>query len=82
MDGCYKYDPDDYIGLLNVYEDMSLFYALLEKHRSDKTIESRLALEKHSQDFFFTIKHREIEGQLAHAVAEEMRDYLREQLHD
>lgn len=78
----YEYDPADYVGILNISDDMSLFYFLLEKYKADKTVQNRFALEKHSEDFFFTIKHREVEGQLTHALAEEMREFLREQLND
>ena len=82
MNSKYKYDPEDFEGMLNISDDIRLFYALLEEYRADNTKVKRFALEKHSQDFFFTIKHRELEGRLSHTVAEEMREYLREQLDD
>ena len=82
MDEKRRFDPEEYRGILNVYEDLSLYYELLDIYLSEKTKASRFALEKHSEDFFFTIKHRELEGQISHSTADEMRDYLREVLDD
>jgi len=67
---------------MNMYEDMTLCYELYEKYMTEKTRQSRFAFEKHSQDYFFTIKHREKEGAITGAVAEELRGYLRELLND
>ena len=82
MKSVYKYDPEDYKDVLNMFDDLSNFYRLLEEYNEKKTKSSRLFLEKHSRDLFFTIKHRELEGNITHMVAEEIRGYMRDLLDD
>jgi len=82
MQKSYKFNPEDYKGIMNMYEDMTLCYELYEKYMTEKTKQSRFEFEKHSQDYFFTIKHREKEGAITKAVAEELRGYLRELIND
>ena len=73
----YQFQPEEFIGVLNLSEDLSNFYRLLENYKGNKTKSARLSLEKHSRDMFFTIKHRELEGNLTHENAEDLRGYMR-----
>ena len=82
MKSVYKYNPEDYKGVLNMFDDLSNFYRLLEEYNENKTKNNRLYLEKHSRDLFFTIKHRELEGNITHMTAEELRGYMRDLLYD
>ena len=72
----YKYNPEDYKEILGMYDDLTNFYILHEAYEKEKTMHNRFSLEKHSRDFFFTLKHRELEGSLTHIVATEIRDYM------
>ena len=78
MDRAYKYDPEDFRDILGMTDELSLFYKLHETYSREKTQDSRFALEKHWEDLFFTIKHREVEGFLKPVAAEEIRAYLEE----
>ena len=82
MNGVYKYAPEDYKGVLNMYDDLSSFYQLLEIYNENKTRSNKLSLDKHSRDLFFTIKHRELEGNITHMTAEGLRGYMRDLLYD
>ena len=72
----YKYNPEDFKSILGMYDDMGNFYKLYELYKEEGTRSSRLGLEKHSEDFFFTLKHRELEGSLTHTTASEIREYI------
>ena len=72
----YKYNPDDFYGILGLPEDLSVFYKLYETNKKERTQHSWLTLRKHWEDLFFTIKHREVEGFLNPVDAQEIREYL------
>ena len=72
----YKYNPDDFNGILGLPNELSLFYRLYETNKKERTQNSWFALRKHWEDLFFTIKHREVEGLLNPADAQEIREYL------
>jgi len=72
----YKYDPDDFTGILGLPYELGVFYRLYETDKNEKTQTSRLALKKHWEDLFFTIKHREVEGFLNPVDAQDIRAYL------
>ena len=72
----YKYNPDDFTGILGLAGELGVFYKLYETDKREKTQDSRFALKKHWEDLFFTIKHREVEGFLTPVNAQEMRSYL------
>jgi len=55
---------------------------LHETYNKDKTRGKWFALEKHWEDLFFTIKHRELEGFLTHTTAADLRKYVGELLYD
>ena len=82
MTGDFKYKPEDFCHVLNMTDDFKLFEELLKEYRKDSSKKNKFALEKHGQDFFFTIKHREREGKITSVVAEELREYMREQIDD
>jgi len=72
----YKYDPDDFNGILGLPYELGVFYKLYETDKKEKTQNSRFALKKHWEDLFFTIKHREVEGFLNPVDAQDIRAYL------
>jgi len=74
----YRYNPDDFKGLLGLPDELSDFYKLHEVYRKEKTQHNRFALEKQWEDLFFTIKHREVEGFLNPVDAQGIRGYLEE----
>jgi hypothetical protein len=82
VSGSYKYNAEDYKDILNMYDDLKLFYELLERYNDSKARSDRLPLEKHGRDLFFTVKHRELEGNLSHAEADGLREYIRGLLDD
>ena len=78
----YKYDPADYKDVLNLYNELFVFYELLEVYKENRTRANKLSLNKHSRDLFFTIKHRELEGNITHITAEGLREYMRDLMYD
>ena len=76
MNSAYRYNPDDFKGILGLSDELGTFYKLHETYNKNKTQRNRFALEKHWEDLFFTIKHREIEGFLNPAAAQEIRSHL------
>jgi hypothetical protein len=74
--GSYKYNPDDFIGILGLPSELADFYRLCEAYKSEKSNDKWLPLRKHWEDLFFTIKHREVEGVLTSMDAQGIRDYL------
>lgn len=57
-------------------------YMHFTTYNTEKTTSAQLDLELHWQNLFFTIKHREVEGNLSPTMAQEMRTYLEELVHD
>ena len=82
MNNDYKYDPENFKGMLGLTQELKMFYKLYESYAGDKTDRNRFALENHWENLFFTIKHREVEGFLDPLTAQEIRDYLEELMHD
>jgi hypothetical protein len=78
MNSKYKYNPDDFNGILGLSDDLGAFYQLYEVYRNENTQDNWFALRKHWEDLFFTIKHREVEGFLNPLEAQEIRTYLEE----
>ena len=82
MNVIYKYNPDDFSGMLNLTDDLSTFYKLHTEYTEERTRKKLMALEKHWKDLFFTIKHRELEGNLTNKTAADLRKYAEELLYD
>jgi hypothetical protein len=82
MNKTYKYNPEDFRGILNLSDELGVFYNLHETYNKNKTRGKWFALEKHWEDLFFTIKHRELEGFLTHTTAADLRKYVGELLYD
>ena len=82
MNNNYRYNPEDFRGMLNLSDELSDFYRLHEAYNKEKTRRSKFALEKHGEDLFFTTKHRELEGYLTRATASDLREYMEELLYD
>ena len=76
--GNYKYNPEDFKGILNMTGELQVFYKLLENYKDDSSDDNWFNLRKHWEDLFFTIKHREVEGFLNPLVADDIRGYLEE----
>ena len=74
----YKYNPEDFIGLLNLPGELRILYSLIEKYKVDSSDYNWFVMKKHWEDVFFTIKHREVEGFLNPSTASELRKYLEE----
>ena len=77
----YKYKPSDFQAFINLGEDISHFYKLLEEHRDGINPDSWFYLRNQWERLFFSIKHREMEG-LNPIVADEMRYYFEELMYD
>ena len=82
MNGNYRYNPEDFSGMLGLSDELNAFYKLHEEYNKKKTRKNWFALEKHWEDLFFTIKHRELEGNLKHTTAADLREYMEELLYD
>ena len=78
----YKYKPEDFKEVLGLAGELAYFYELLETYSFNKTDTNWFALEKHSRDLLFTIKHRKIEGNLTLATAEDLKRYIKELIYD
>jgi len=76
MNGTYKYNPDDFNGMLGMTGELVVFYKLYEADKRENTQDSRFAFKNHWEDLFFTIKHREVEGFLNPTDASDIREYL------
>jgi len=77
----YKYNPDDFIQVLGLSDELATFYKLYEDYMSDQTQSRRFALEKQGQDLFFTVKHRALEGAITGNTAYEIREHMEELLY-
>ena len=77
----YKYIPEDFEGIMNLADDLSKFYEMLESFKQDGTRKARLLLDNQIELIFFTIKHRELEGAISCQTAEDLRIYLGELLY-
>jgi len=82
MNGTYKYNPDDFKGMLGMTGELAVFYELYEADKRKNTQDSRFALKHHWRELFLTIKHREVEGFLNPTDAHEIREYLEELMND
>ena len=78
----YKYDPNDYVNISMLSEDLELFFNLHRKYLNDKSFENHAFMEKQGIDLFFTIKHRALEGAITAEFANSLREYMRELLDD
>jgi len=82
MNNNYKFNPDNYHGILGLSEGLSNFYNSFEIYRDNKSKENWFGFRRKWEDVFFTIKHRETEGNLNPVTANEMRDYLEVLIND
>jgi len=76
MNAVYRYNPDDFRGILGVPEELNYFYELLETYRENKSDDTWFPLRRHWEDLFFLIKARGVEGNLHPVMAQEMQGYL------
>jgi len=78
----YKYNPADYINVMGLSNELSLFYELHNKYNNNRTRDKWFDLRKHCVDLFFTLKHRALEGAITQNTAWELREYMEELLND
>jgi len=78
----YKYEPEEFRGVLGLGDELKRFYILHGEYSQDKTKTNKFALLEHWENIFFTIKHRELEGYLDSSFATELRNYLEEMVYD
>lgn len=78
----YKYNPENFRHMLNIADDLSEFYRLLEIYRENENDDNWFYLRECWETLFFSIKHREVEGYLNPVKAQEMRNYLEELIND
>jgi hypothetical protein len=72
----YKYNPDDFIGVLNMPDGLRNFYKFHEAYLADGSRPNWFEFRRHWEDLFFVIKAREVEGNLNPVTAGEIRNYL------
>ena len=71
----YKYNPDCFIGIMRLSDDLNSLYFHYEKYAEERTKPNRFALERCGEDLFFTLKHSKLEGTLTCIVADEIMAY-------
>ena len=72
----YKYDPDDFNGILDLPDGFRSFYRYLEVYKGDRSRRNWFEFRRRWEDLFFVIKAREVEGNINPVTAGEMRNYL------
>ena len=80
MNGNYKYNPDDFEGMISLSEDLSAFYQSHMAYLNDRSMSNKHEFERVGRDLFFTVKHREIETVITSSVASGLREYMNELL--
>ena len=81
MEG-YKYNPDNFNGIMRLSDDLKRLYQLYEIYKNKKTRSNKFALENCGEDIFFTLKHRKLEGIITHDTANDILAYVRELIYD
>ena len=76
MDRSYKYNPDDFTGILNLPDGLRDFYKFYEVYRENGSRGNWFEFRRHWEDLFFVIKAREVEGNLHPVTAGEILSYL------
>lgn len=82
MHQAYRFNPENFQGVLGLPDDLGRFYELYEDCKENQKLEERFIFEKHARDLFFTIKHRRIEGALTTSKADALLSYMEELLND
>jgi len=78
----YKYKPENFRNMPFLVEDFQAFYKSREEYKKNQSFENKFTFRQFWETLFFSIKHREVEGYLDPATAQEMRDYLEELAND
>ena len=78
----YKYNPDDFIEIMGLKDDLSVFYISHEEYTQSPCTTTRFAVERHAETLFFTLKHRKLEGAITCIVADEILSYVEDLLYD
>ena len=76
MSAIYKYNPEDFTGILGLSEDLAEFYKHYEDCIKDNARRKRFAFEQAGENIGFTIKHRKVEGSITPQMADELNEYL------
>jgi len=72
----YKYNPEDFKNIMNMSDDLSCFYNAHDAYRKTNQKSDLFELERRWENLFFTLKHREVEGNLNPIIAQDIRTYL------
>ncbi|MDR0221778.1 MAG: hypothetical protein LBI54_10300 [Lachnospiraceae bacterium] len=78
----YKFNPDDFAGMLGIKEDLTGFYEAREKYLCNKTTENKFVFLGCAESLFFSIKHRALEGFITQTEAFELREHMEGLLND
>ena len=78
MNSVYRYNPEDFKGILGLSDDFSNFYKSHETYRRTNALRDWSVRHNYWENLIFTIKGREVEGFLNPVMAREMKDYLEE----
>jgi len=79
----YKYNPEDFLGMMSLPEDLTAYYEACEAYKSeiDKVITEKerfrvdFNFEKSLRELFLSIKHRAVEGLLSPTFVSELENY-------
>ena len=74
--GSYKYNPDDFDGILNLPDGFRNFYRFLEVYQENSSRLNWFEFRRRWKDLFFLLKAREVEGKINPVTAGEIRNYL------
>ena len=74
----YRYNPDSFIGIMRLSDDLNSLYFHYERYAQEKTQPNRFALERCGEDLFFTLKHSKLEGTITCDTADEILAYAEE----
>ena len=80
----YKYNPDDFKGMMSLPDDLEAFYRACEsyaKSRADDKSEREhfkdyIHLHKTCSELYYSTKHRMVEGFLTRALFDEINSYV------
>ena len=78
----YKYKPEDFEGVQFMTDDLTAFYAAVEKYKADASKANSREVFDRFYDMHYTLKHRTLNGVLTPAFAGEIEAYLLEVAND
>jgi len=82
VNGSYKYNPEDFNGILNLPDGFRNFYRFLEIYQQNRSRLNWFEFRRRWEDLFFLLKAREAEGNINPVTAREIRTYLEALVND